>query len=46
MFVVYFYEEIDKVWAGQMTTEEYLQGLQDLFQEELTAGDIPPIPER
>jgi raffinose/stachyose/melibiose transport system substrate-binding protein len=43
---VYIYEEIEKVWAGQMTTEEYLQGLQDLFQEELEAGDIPPIPER
>lgn len=43
---VYIYEEIEKVWAGQMTTEEYLQGLQDLFEEELAAGDIPPIPER
>jgi raffinose/stachyose/melibiose transport system substrate-binding protein len=43
---VYIYEEIEKVWAGQITTEQYLQGLQDLFQEELTAGDIPPIPER
>lgn len=43
---VYIYEEIEKVWAGQMTTEEYLQGLDDLFQEELEAGDIPPIPER
>ena len=40
------YEEIEKVWAGQMTTAEYLQGLQDLFQEELAAGDIPPIPKR
>ena len=43
---IYIYEEIEKVWAGQMTTEEYLQGLDDLFQEELAAGDIPPIPER
>ena len=43
---VYIYEEIEKVWAGQMTTEEYLQGLDDLFQEELEAGDIPPIPDR
>jgi len=43
---VYIYEEIEKVWAGQMTTAEYLQGLQDLFQEELAAGDIPPIPQR
>ena len=43
---VYIYEEIEKVWAGQMSTEEYLQGLDDLFQEELQAGDIPPIPDR
>ncbi len=41
---VYIYEEIEKVWAGQITSEQYLQGLQDLFQEELEAGDIPPIP--
>ncbi len=43
---LYIYEEIEKVWAGQMSTEEYLQGLQELFQEELEAGDIPPIPDR
>lgn len=43
---VYIYEEIEKVWAGEMTTEEYLAGLQALFAEELVAGDIPPIPER
>jgi len=43
---VYIYEEIEKVWAGQMTSGEYLQGLQDLFDQELEAGDIPPIPER
>jgi len=29
-----------------MTAEEYLQGLQDLFDQEFSAGDIPPIPER
>jgi raffinose/stachyose/melibiose transport system substrate-binding protein len=43
---VYIYDEIERVWAGQMTTEQYLQGLDALFQEELAAGDIPPIPER
>lgn len=43
---VYIYEEIEKVWAGDMTTEEYLAGLQAQFAEELAAGDIPPIPER
>ncbi|MEM7531507.1 MAG: extracellular solute-binding protein [Chloroflexota bacterium] len=42
----YIYEEIEKVWAGDMTAEEYLVGLNDLFQEELAEGAIPPIPER
>ena len=32
---IYIYEEIEKVWAEQMTTEEYLQGLDELFTEEL-----------
>lgn len=43
---VYIYEEIERVWDGQITTTEYLEGLNTLFSEELAAGDIPPIPER
>jgi raffinose/stachyose/melibiose transport system substrate-binding protein len=43
---VYIYEEIEKVWAGDITPEEYLEGLQAIFEEELAAGEIPPIPER
>ena len=43
---VYIYEEVEKVWSGQITADEYLQGLQEMFQEELEAGDIPPIPVR
>lgn len=42
----YIYEEIEKVWAGDMTSQEYLEGLQKLFDEELKAGSIPPIPAR
>jgi raffinose/stachyose/melibiose transport system substrate-binding protein len=42
----YIYEEIEKVWAGDMTAEQYLLGLNELFQEELVEGAIPPIPER
>jgi raffinose/stachyose/melibiose transport system substrate-binding protein len=42
----YIYEEVEKVWAGTITAEEYLAGLQRLFAEEQAAGDIPPIPER
>jgi raffinose/stachyose/melibiose transport system substrate-binding protein len=43
---VYIYEEIEKVWAKQETPEQYLDGLQKLFAQELQAGDIPPIPAR
>jgi len=43
---VYIYEEIERVWAGEITPKEYLQGLQDLFEEEFAAGEIPPIPTR
>lgn len=43
---VYITEEIEKVWAGDMTAKEYLAGVDALFQEELAAGEIPPIPER
>ena len=42
----YIYEEIERVWAGQITSAEYLSGLQELFAAELAAGDIPPIPSR
>ena len=43
---VYIYEEIEKVWAGDMTPEEYLLGLDELFAQELQTGEIPPIPDR
>lgn len=43
---IYIYEEIERVWTGEITTMEYLEGLNDLFAEELAAGDIPPIPTR
>lgn len=43
---VYIYEQIELVWAGEITPEEYLQGLDEVFQEELAAGAIPPIPDR
>jgi raffinose/stachyose/melibiose transport system substrate-binding protein len=43
---VYIYEEIEKVWNGERTPKQYLEGLQKLFSEELKAGNIPPIPTR
>jgi raffinose/stachyose/melibiose transport system substrate-binding protein len=39
-------EEIEKVWAGDMTAEEYLAGHQEVFDAERAAGAVPPIPER
>lgn len=42
----YIYEEIERVWSGDITAQEYLQGLDDLFQEAFAAGAVPPIPER
>ncbi len=42
----YLIEEIEKVWAGEMTAEEYLQGHQEKFDTEREAGAVPPIPER
>ena len=42
----YLIEEIEKVWAGEMTAEEYLRGHQEIFDTEREAGTVPPIPER
>lgn len=42
----YIIEEIEKVWGGNMTVEDFLKGLQDIFAKELAAGDVPPIPSR
>jgi raffinose/stachyose/melibiose transport system substrate-binding protein len=43
---VYIYEEIERVWAGEITPKEYMEGFDSLFNEEFTAGEIPAIPER
>jgi raffinose/stachyose/melibiose transport system substrate-binding protein len=42
----YLIEEIERVWAGEITAEEYLQGHQEKFDAEREAGAVPPIPER
>jgi raffinose/stachyose/melibiose transport system substrate-binding protein len=42
---VYLYTEIQRLYDGQITAEDYLQGMQTQFQEELDAGEVPPIPE-
>lgn len=41
---VYIYEQMDKVIAGQLSVEDYLSGLDEVFQEELADGAVPPRP--
>ena len=40
------YEEIEKVWVGDMTPEEYMAAVDEAFQEELAAGETLVIPDR
>jgi raffinose/stachyose/melibiose transport system substrate-binding protein len=42
----YLIENVEKVWAGDMTVEDYLAGIQSEFDAELAAGAVPPIPAR
>jgi raffinose/stachyose/melibiose transport system substrate-binding protein len=42
----YIYEEIEKVWGGSLSVEDYLAGLQALNEEEQAGGDLPPLPPR
>ena len=42
----YLIEEIEKVWAGDMTAEEYLQGHQEIVRRGAGGGRVPPIPAR
>ena len=41
----YLWEAIEKVWLDQISVEEYLSEIDRIFQEELTAGQVPPLPE-
>jgi raffinose/stachyose/melibiose transport system substrate-binding protein len=38
--------EVEKVWAGEISSTEFLEQLQAQFDEEKEAGETPPIPER
>ena len=40
------YEEIEKVWVGDMTPEEYMAAVDAAFQEEMAAGETLVIPDR
>lgn len=40
------WEGIEKVWLGEITAKEYMKKWQEIFEKELEAGVMPPIPER
>lgn len=42
----YMIETVEKVWAGDMTTADFMAGVDKLFKQELAAGTVPPIPAR
>ncbi|MDQ3655002.1 MAG: extracellular solute-binding protein [Chloroflexota bacterium] len=42
----YLIEEIERVWAGEMTAEEYWAGHQEAFDEGREDGSVLPIPDR
>jgi raffinose/stachyose/melibiose transport system substrate-binding protein len=42
----YLIEEIERVWAGELSSEEFLLGHQALFDQEREEGAVPPIPAR
>lgn len=42
----YIYEELEKVWVGDISPEEYLAGLDQIFQEEREAGETLQVPDR
>ena len=38
--------DVEKVWSGEITPEEFMKQVQTQFDEEKAAGEIPPIPAR
>ena len=42
----YLAETIERVWSGEMTVQQYLEGMQASFDEEVARGTQPPLPER
>jgi raffinose/stachyose/melibiose transport system substrate-binding protein len=39
-------ENIERVWAGEMTADELLAEAQAIHDEEMAAGSVPPLPTR
>ncbi len=41
---VYIYEEVPSVLTGDLSPEDYLQGVDETFQEDLDDGFTPRVP--
>jgi raffinose/stachyose/melibiose transport system substrate-binding protein len=39
-------ENVERVWAGEMTSQELLAEAQQIHDEEVAEGKLPPIPQR
>ena len=39
-------ETVERVWSGEMTAQQYLEGIQASFDEEVANGTLPPLPSR
>lgn len=42
----YMIEEVERLWAGDITAQEYMQGWHELHAEEMAEGMVPPAPAR
>jgi raffinose/stachyose/melibiose transport system substrate-binding protein len=42
----YIFEELEKVWVGDLTPEDYMAGIDAQFRQEAEAGETLPIPDR
>lgn len=42
----YMIEEVERLWAGDITAQQYMEGWQELHQEEMAEGMVPPAPAR
>lgn len=40
----YLYEQMDRVIVGELSPEDYLAGLQEVFDQEFADGLVPPMP--
>ena len=38
----YLIHGIEQVWLGQISTEDYLKKMEDIFAKELADGKVPP----